>query len=143
MFQQRRISRQKATLALLLTAGFVFVLCLETIMLAKDRQLFGAWQAMAGEGAQLVDYIGALLVRLLITLAFPVTYAIYVFVAQRRGTMPWFAKVAWGLFLAYTALMKVLEGQTGNAFWYVSVALAIGMLLVHLQIDRLEERRRP
>lgn len=142
MFDAKSYPTKALRIALILVAVFVMFQSVESLMQAKDSELFEAWVRESGQAYTLSDYTTLIIARMFFSIAIPVFYAVYAYFANKKLGFSNIAKWVWTLLLLYAAMMKGLELRLGSVFWYVLVIALIGLLIVNLSLERFQEVER-
>lgn len=135
MFQQKRLSRKMVYAVLGLVAVLVLVLCLEALILTKDRALFEAWREKVSTELTISDYAALQVMQLLQAVLIPTGYALHLFFAQRKAGLLKIAYWVWGLLLFYAFIMQILQFQMGNLFWWIRCFLFFALFILHANLS--------
>ena len=128
--------RRQLTILIAWCAAHVVLAALTAVLLARP-EAYRTWQELSAQGSP-ADYSALLLTRFVWEIFVPVALALYsYFTLERLGTPPLY-RLIWGLVVFTSALWKLLTFETYSPFWYLSLALWLGLLLTVINIHRLE-----
>ena len=141
MFEAKSYPSKALKEALILVSIFVLTASLESLMLVKDLSLYREWAQAIGSRANFGDYKALISIQLIFNLIIPLSYSIYIYLANKKIGYSGISRWLWILLLFYSVIMKVFEMRIRSVFWYAQLIALIVLLIINISIPRYGKER--